>query len=480
MEHMDMASFTELLDRGKEYTAQLDLFFRSLDQQFEQMPFPRPLKQMAKSGFESASGKSPPRWVEFAAEMETTLSRWSKREGQPEAVDLSLTVNRWRSALAKLAICLQQAPVQAQGIWKKTSSGGGNDENSENLENPGLATVRNLLAWLDNWKGLSPGAPETDGLRPSLGWDGVLENGGTLALEITGVRKKYKDIEAVKGVSLAIRRGEIFGLLGPNGAGKTTLIECIEGIRRADAGRVQLLGQKYTGAEKEVKERIGVQLQDCGYYETLTVKEILNMYASFFKTRCETQALLERLDLTGKQHTMVKHLSGGQLQRLALAATLVNDPELIFLDEPTSGLDPHARRSLWHIIRELQEQGKTVFLTTHYMEEAEFLCNRVAIMHEGRFIEMDSPQNLINRHTGEKTIDVYVNGPVDEAELQGIPAVKRFWLKDSRVIITSDDYKTTMAHLLEWQPGNASVEDITVRRGNLEDVFLKLTDRGLA
>jgi ABC-2 type transport system ATP-binding protein len=167
------------------------------------------------------------------------------------------------------------------------------------------------------------------------------------------------------------------------------------------------------------------------------------------------------------------------LQRLALATALVNDPEVVFLDEPTSGLDPHGRRNLWGIIQELQNFGKTIFLTTHYMEEAEFLCSRVAIMNDGQIIEIAPPDELIRKHTDEKTIVVYYKGDLQEDHLKQLQGVNRYWIKDSRVTIASRDQKATLASLLDWKMPGVNIEDIVIRRGNLEDVFLKLTDRGL-
>lgn len=298
-------------------------------------------------------------------------------------------------------------------------------------------------------------------------------------VEVKALSKSYGSFGAVKNVTLTIQAGEIFGLLGPNGAGKTSLIECIEGVRPFEQGEIRIFGLAVAAANNEVKERIGVQLQSTGLYGMLTVKETLALFASFYKKQIDPTTLIDWVDLKDKTNCLIRDLSGGQRQRLSLALGLVNDPDLVFLDEPTTGLDPHARRQVWQLVHDLRGRGKTFLLTTHYMEEAEYLCDRVAIMDGGEIIELDTPSNLIKKHIGAKTIEFDFQGVIEHQAIQNLEGVLRFWIRDSRVVIVSQNEKVTMAQLLETVFPGASIEDIVVRRGNLEDVFHKLTKKGL-
>lgn len=304
-------------------------------------------------------------------------------------------------------------------------------------------------------------------------------NNTVAAIELHGAVKRYGTFEAVKGVSFNVPQGETFGLLGPNGAGKTSLIECIEGLRQADGGEIRILGAPVRSSDRAAKAKIGIQLQSTSYYEELTVRELLNLFASFYPAHLPIDAVLDWLNLQEKQHTRAGALSGGQFQRVSLALAMVNDPEILFLDEPTTGLDPHARRSLWQVIQHLQTQGKTIFLTTHYMEEAEYLCDRVAIMNAGMVIALDSPEALIKEHIGEKTIEVSYQGQLPTDEIESLPALVRVWVRPAKLILVSSDEKQTLAALLDLHLPEARMDDIVIRRGNLEDVFLQLTNRGL-
>ena len=212
---------------------------------------------------------------------------------------------------------------------------------------------------------------------------------------VEGLIKRFGQLTAVDGVSLSVRKGEVFGILGPNGAGKTTLLECVEGLQRPDAGSLHVLGLDVGREASAVKDRIGVQLQASAYFDFLTVTEILELLGTFYSRRVPAAALLGRVSLEDKAGATIRKLSGGQKQRFAIAATLVNDPEVVFLDEPTTGLDPQARRNLWGFISDVREGGRTVVLTTHYMEEAQALCDRVAIMDRGKVVALDTPSNLI-------------------------------------------------------------------------------------
>ncbi len=228
-------------------------------------------------------------------------------------------------------------------------------------------------------------------------------------IEVKNLVKKYKDIVAVNDVSFDVQKGEIFGLLGENGAGKTTTMEIMEGLRKPTHGDILILGKDVRHEMDDIKERMGVQLQSSAYFDNLKLKEILDLFGSFYKINLYPAGLLKMVDLVEKGNSNIKSLSGGQRQRFSIVAALVNDPEIVFLDEPTTGLDPIARRNLWEIITKIKKQGKTIILTTHYMEEAENLCDRVAIMENGKIIAIDSPQNLIKNTPGcSKLEDVFI------------------------------------------------------------------------
>jgi ABC-2 type transport system ATP-binding protein len=282
------------------------------------------------------------------------------------------------------------------------------------------------------------------------------------AVMVTNVAKRYDEVQAVAGVSLTIPRGQVFGLLGPNSAGKTTLIECIEGIRTPDAGSISVLGR----APGAVKARIGVQLQKTGFYDLLTLRETLNLYAAFYPRPVSVVALMDRLQIRDKAKTLVKDLSGGILQRLSLGVALVNDPELVFLDEPTTGLDPQARHVIWDIVRSLRDEGRTVVLTTHYMEEAEQLCDRVAIMTAGSVRAQGAPGELIGRHVGESIVEIGPDNGVSD-----LPGVRRHVLHGGRLLLQADDPPGLLSALLA---GPRPPADARLRRGTLEDVFLTI------
>lgn len=220
-------------------------------------------------------------------------------------------------------------------------------------------------------------------------------------LEVTDLTKTYENgFQAVKGISFAVEKGEVFGILGPNGAGKTTTLEMIEGLRTVTSGTVLLDGIDVSEKPYEVKQRIGIQLQSSAFFQNLKLTELIEMFAALYGCIVDPVALLSDVGLQEKAHVAVKTLSGGQKQRFSIATTLVNDPVMVFLDEPTTGLDPHARRNLWELIRQIRERGTTVILTTHYMEEAQTLCDRVAIMNEGRIAALDTPRQLIQQLLG--------------------------------------------------------------------------------
>jgi ABC-2 type transport system ATP-binding protein len=298
------------------------------------------------------------------------------------------------------------------------------------------------------------------------------------AIEVSNLRKVYSGVPAVDGISFQIAEGEIFGLLGPNGAGKTTTVECIEGLREPDGGEICVLGQNMHNNGHDIKEQIGIQLQATGLYPLLSVHELLTLFASFYKQAADPDDLIKLVSLEEKSKTYSKSLSGGQRQRLSLALALVNDPKLIFLDEPTTGLDPQSRRQIWNIVKELQKQGKTVMLTTHYMEEAQTLCDRVAVMDAGKIIALDTPQNLISKNFETTAIEFEDRNSAPMDLLEGLPGVKSASRDGGLVTLYSLDTSRTVEGLLAAErSGQLHFDDLRVRSATLEDVFLKLTGR---
>ena len=301
-----------------------------------------------------------------------------------------------------------------------------------------------------------------------------------LVIEARDLRKRYGAVQAVDGVTFEVPRGAIFGLLGPNGAGKTTTVEILEGLRRPDGGEARVLGLDVTRQADALKERIGVQLQTVALYPNLTVEEILDLFRSFYRRARPTEELLAALDLGERRRGLSKDLSGGQRQRLSVALALVNDPELVFLDEPTTGLDPQARRSLWELIEGLKTEGRSVLLTTHYMEEAEQLCDRIAIMDHGRILEMGTVEQLVSRRFHERAVRFDAVPIIDDAQLAALPGVKRLAHEDGVVSLYTADVPGTIGALLAaTERVGAEPENLAVRRPTLEDVFLDLTGRAL-
>ena len=293
--------------------------------------------------------------------------------------------------------------------------------------------------------------------------------------------KTYGSVQAVKGISFTVGRGEVFGILGPNGAGKTTTLECVEGLQPPTSGAMRVLGIDTHREPDRVKERIGVQLQASAYFEHLTLTEILELFGRFYRRSLPAEELLAKVGLVEKAHTQVKHLSGGQQQRFAIAATLVNDPEVIFLDEPTTGLDPQARRNLWEFIERIHGEARTVVLTTHYMEEAQALCQRVAIMDRGEIVAMDTPTNLIRGLDAPYQVRAVVPGASPGDEVRSLDGVTGVDLGDDGVLaLQSCDSTATVRALFEWgDRSNVRIEHLEVRPATLEDVFLALTGRAL-
>ena len=299
-------------------------------------------------------------------------------------------------------------------------------------------------------------------------------------IEVSGVRKAYGKTVAVEEVSFAVNEGEIFGLIGPNGAGKTTTMECVEGLREPDRGAIAVLGLDPYRQVYQLQHRIGVQLQQAQLQKRIKVWEAVDLWASLYqKKSIDATHLLEQLGLTDKRNAWFMNLSGGQKQRLFIALALINDPEVVFLDELTTGLDPQARHAIWGLVRGIRERGKTVFLTTHLMEEAERLCDRVAIMEHGRIIDIDTPESLVRRHCPERTVVLDTDAP-DAAELfQRITWIESVTRVEKRFTIRGrgEDLVTEVIHCLS--ENRIRVTDFRTVLPTLEDVFLKLTGRYL-
>jgi ABC-2 type transport system ATP-binding protein len=299
-------------------------------------------------------------------------------------------------------------------------------------------------------------------------------------IRVEGLRKTYGQTRAVDGVSFDVQSGEVFGLLGPNGAGKTTTVEILEGLRTPDGGNVHVLGIDVARHPEALKERIGVSLQTPALYPKLTVAELLDLFRSFYSRGRPAAELIALLDLEEKRNTRTKELSGGQRQRLAVALALVNDPELLFLDEPTTGLDPAARRSLWTIVTSLRSEGKSILLTTHYMEEAEILCDRVAIMDHGRILAAGTVSELVDSRFSERSVRFVAIAGLDDERLAAFPGVSEVKRENGvSVLFTRDVPATIGAVLAATERLRVEPQDLAVRRATLEDVFLDLTGRAL-
>lgn len=296
-------------------------------------------------------------------------------------------------------------------------------------------------------------------------------------VSVVNLHKFYGSLHAVRGVSFTVEEGEIFALLGPNGAGKTTTVETIIGLLRRDGGEVRVLGFDPERDPFLVKSRIGVQLQTVNLFPRLTVLETLKLFGSFYRSHRPFDELLALVGLTEKAHTFVEKLSGGQLKRLSVALALVGNGEVIFLDEPTSGLDPQSRRSLWETLQRLRGEGKTVFLTTHYLDEAERLCDRVAIIDHGKIIALGRPRDLIAEHFREKAIEIPLLESLD-FPLSLLPGVTRVQRDETTVTVYTENLPQTFTALSRIsEERGIPIGNVVIREATLEDVFLKLTGR---
>ena len=294
-------------------------------------------------------------------------------------------------------------------------------------------------------------------------------------IKVEHLRKVYGKVVAVNDISFEVQEGEIFGMVGPNGAGKTTTIECLESLRNPDSGKISVLGLNPLNDGYTLRERIGIQLQEATLYDRIRVWEALDLFASFYHHSIDWNSLLETLGLEDKRNSYINKLSGGQKQRLYIALALVNDPELIFLDELTTGLDPQARRMMWKLVQDIRNQGKTVFLTTHYMEEAEQLCNRVAIIDRGNIIALDTPENLIRSLGVDSRIIFSVKEPFEIEHLKKLKSVSRVECSNERVIVYGQGEKLVGEVVNMLTVDGVYFHDLRTEQPTLDDVFLTLT-----
>ena len=301
-------------------------------------------------------------------------------------------------------------------------------------------------------------------------------------IEAKNLTAAYGSVTALNGVNLRVEQGEIFGLLGPNGAGKSTLLACIEGLHKPKQGRVQVGGLSVHSDSAAAKRKLGIQLQKTALMDDLTVTELVEVYAALYEVYLTSEQitdLLRQFDLVEKRNTLARRLSGGQQQRLALAVAIANDPQVVLLDEPTSALDPHARRAVWDIVRQLHDEGRTILLTTHAMEEAEALCGRIAIIDRGQIIACDTPAALIANLQLNSMLKATVELPLDQ--VRSLPSVSnaRYTGQHLEMETAKPEVTLTALHQLATRSGR-SIRDVMLRQPNLEDVFLKLTGHALA
>ena len=300
------------------------------------------------------------------------------------------------------------------------------------------------------------------------------------AIEVRGLVKRYGNVTAVDGLDLVTRRGECFGLLGPNGAGKTTTVEILEGLNDPTAGEVQVLGRRWSSDEAWLRTRLGISLQETHLQERLTVEETLHLFRSFYEHGRDVEELLRLVSLEDKRSAWYSKLSGGQKQRLAVACALVGDPELLFLDEPTTGLDPQSRRQLWDLVLGLRAEGRSVLLTTHYMDEAERLCDRVGVVDRGKMIALGTPAELIASLGGQQVIEFTSDRPVDGAALGALPGVRAARHVADGHALTVDEVHVSIPALLDHlETVGAPLTRLSTHHATLEDVFVSLTGRQL-
>ncbi len=307
-------------------------------------------------------------------------------------------------------------------------------------------------------------------------------------IEVAELRKTYQlprrarsngepVFEAVKSISFSVERGEIFGILGPNGAGKTTTLEILEGLKLPTGGSARVLGLDVAAEPGRVKKRIGVQLQSSEYLINLTLAELLRLFASLYGKQADVEQLLGFVGLRDKAHEQVKNLSGGQKQRFTLATSLVNEPEILFLDEPTTGLDPRARRDVWKLVRDINARGITIVMTTHYMEEAEYLCHRVAIMDQGKILEIDNPHSLVDNLSHTTQVSFFTDTEIGADMWKSVPEVEKVYSNYPKVILEITSLDSISRILNTLRQDKIPFSGFTVKTATLEDVYLDLTGR---
>lgn len=296
-------------------------------------------------------------------------------------------------------------------------------------------------------------------------------------IEAKGLKKNYNGAEALKGISFHVEKGEVFGILGPNGAGKTTTLEILEGIKKKTEGSVWIFGKDLDEQSETIKKRIGVQLQSSGYFDYLSLTELIRLFAAFYETQVDEAQILGFVGLREKTNALYKNLSGGQKQRFTIATSLVNQPEILFLDEPTTGLDPKARRELWQLIRDINSKGVTIVLTTHYMEEAEYLCNRVAILHRGVILTINHPRNLINEIEDSVEISFFTASSLSNDFFSGISEIKKIYSNYPKVILEAATLDAVQKVIARLNQKHIQFTGFTAKTATLEDVYLHLTGR---
>lgn len=470
LEEHSVEFFTAGCDAAGDFTAYVNL----LDAEYHHPDLRPALRALALKGLKSSTGHDVEGLLALANTWCERCCRVRDSGDRLAYAQLLDEQDMWLSLLDRFSRYLDLASRQGRSVGGDERA---NHDAAELFDRKGREVIRGCRAWYED---LAPGAAEAAhddaSFVPSMA--GTLTSGapGGPAIDAVSITKRYGDLVAVDAVSIHVQPGEVFGLLGPNGAGKTTFIECLEGIREPDSGVVRILGLRYRTDGKQIRTRIGVQLQSTGFYSELTCKETLQFYASFFPRPLSSGDLLERLGLTEKSKTLVRNLSGGMRQRLALGMALIGAPEVLFLDEPTTGLDPQARHDIWDLIRGVQHNGCAVLLTTHYMEEAEFLCDRVAIMNSGVVRALGSPAELIRSHLGSRTIEAEFADEIPVGLESKIAGADRSWVSGRRLTISTTDPRATMASLLSLPEETV---DITMRSGNLEDVFLQVAGERL-
>lgn len=463
----------EFYRKGQDYCQQVEQYFEMLRSEFQHEDLNARLSALALKGLQVSTGCTLDEWDAKIATWRDALSDVLENRDEDAYRELISKQDGWVILFEHLRGYLRTAALEARRI--STDAQTESDARTIFAEQE-RTLIADTIAWFEELapRTVNSGRTSSPQKRPTVA--STMDSQSEGPIVVKRVTKRYGSLVAVDRVSLTVRQGEVFGLLGPNSAGKTTLIECIEGIREADAGHIAVLGKEFGVSSKDIRRRVGVQLQVTGFYDLLTLRETLDLYASFFARPVPVQELIDKLELQDKAKTLVKDLSGGMYQRLSLAVALINDPDLVFLDEPSTGLDPKARRGIWEVVRELQDKGKTVFLTTHYMEEAEALCDRVAIMDNGTIRALGTPAELVREHVGERTIEVDFEADIRPDIVQSLAAVDRFWIHGKKLTMTTSDPRSTMSALLDLP---VRTTDIKMRQGNLEDVFLKIADRGL-